>query len=186
MTRSSIQQGRPALTPADPSHRRQRPCARKAITPDASAAGTCDCPTRPATREGLAAINTVIGRGISVNVTLVFSLERYRAVQDACLTGLEEAGAAGHDLADIHSVGSCFVSRVDAKVDARLTALGTPDALALRGRTAVANARLAHQAFEERPARPAGRSWRRPARVRGGPCGRRPESRTPTIPTPCT
>ncbi|WP_435803699.1 transaldolase family protein [Streptomyces mirabilis] len=171
MTRSSIQQGRPALTPAGPSHRRQRPCARKAITPDASAAGTCDCPTRPATREGLAAINTVIGRGISVNVTLVFSLERYRAVQDACLTGLEEARAAGHDLADIHSVASFFVSRVDAEVDARLTALGAPDALARSRR---------------RPARPAGRSWRRPARVRGGPCGRRPESRTPTIPTPCT
>ncbi|MGW1208337.1 transaldolase [Streptomyces sp. NPDC002499] len=103
----------------------------------------------PATREGLAAITTVVARGISVNVTLVFSLERYRAVQDAYLTGLEEARAAGHDLADIHSVASFFVSRVDTEVDARLNALGTPEALALRGRTAVANARLAHQAFEE-------------------------------------
>ncbi len=103
----------------------------------------------PATREGLAAITAVIARGISVNVTLIFSLERYRAVQDAYLTGLEQARAAGHDLADIHSVASFFVSRVDSEVDARLDALGTPEALALRGRTAVANARLAHQSFEE-------------------------------------
>ncbi|MGQ4481408.1 transaldolase [Streptomyces sp. SAS_276] len=103
----------------------------------------------PATREGLAAITAVIARGISVNVTLIFSLERYRAVQDAYLTGLEQARAAGHDLADIHSVASFFVSRVDSEVDARLNALGTPEALALRGRTAVANARLAHQSFEE-------------------------------------
>ncbi|MFF3412524.1 transaldolase [Streptomyces sp. NPDC002742] len=103
----------------------------------------------PATSEGLAAITRVIAEGISVNVTLVFSLERYRAVMDAYLTGLERAKAAGHDLADIHSVASFFVSRVDTEVDRRLDALGTPEAQALKGKAAIANARLAHQAYQE-------------------------------------
>ncbi|WP_405834145.1 transaldolase [Streptomyces sp. NBC_01176] len=103
----------------------------------------------PATREGLAAITAVVAQGISVNVTLIFSLDRYRAVMDAYLTGLEQARAAGHDLADIHSVASFFVSRVDTEVDRRLDALGTPEAQALKGRAAIANARLAHQAYAE-------------------------------------
>ncbi|MCR1782937.1 transaldolase [Nocardioides carbamazepini] len=103
----------------------------------------------PATLEGLPAITAAIGAGISVNVTLIFSVERYRAVMDAYLTGLEQARAAGIDLATIQSVASFFVSRVDTEIDARLDKLGTDEALALRGQAAVANARLAYAAFEE-------------------------------------
>ncbi|MFJ9538520.1 transaldolase [Streptomyces sp. NPDC101225] len=103
----------------------------------------------PATKAGLPAITEVVGRGISVNVTLIFSLERYREVMDAYLAGLEKAQARGLDLATIHSVASFFVSRVDAETDKRLTVLGTDEALALRGRAALANARLAYEAYEE-------------------------------------
>jgi transaldolase len=103
----------------------------------------------PATVQGLAAITAVIAAGISVNVTLIFSLDRYRAVIDAYLTGLEQAREKGRDLATIHSVASFFVSRVDTEVDARLTAIGTPAAVALKGAAAVANARLAYQVYEE-------------------------------------
>ncbi|MFJ4695972.1 transaldolase [Streptomyces sp. NPDC088766] len=103
----------------------------------------------PATKAGLPAITEVIGLGISVNVTLIFSLERYREVMDAYLAGLEKAAARGVDLSTIHSVASFFVSRVDAEIDKRLTVLGTDEALALRGRAALANARLAYQAYEE-------------------------------------
>ncbi|MCF2127318.1 transaldolase [Strepomyces sp. STD 3.1] len=102
----------------------------------------------PATRAGLPAITEVIGAGISVNVTLIFSLERYGEVMDAYLAGLEKARAAGLDLADIHSVASFFVSRVDSEIDKRLTLLGTEEALALRGKAALANARLAYEAYE--------------------------------------
>src|SRR5487761_62773 len=103
----------------------------------------------PATQEGLAAITEVISQGISVNVTLIFSLERYRAVMDAYLSGLEQAYAAGRDLSSIRSVASFFISRVDAEVDARLDRLGTPEADALKGSAAIANARLAYQAHEQ-------------------------------------
>ncbi|MFC5722508.1 transaldolase [Streptomyces gamaensis] len=103
----------------------------------------------PATKAGLPAIAEVIGLGISVNVTLIFSLERYRAVMDAYLTGLEKAKAAGLDLSLIHSVASFFVSRVDTEIDKRLDALGTDEAKGLRGKAALANARLAYQAYEE-------------------------------------
>ncbi|MFF1833275.1 transaldolase [Streptomyces sp. NPDC058231] len=103
----------------------------------------------PATKAGLPAITEVIGRGISVNVTLIFSLERYRAVMDAYLAGLEKAKAAGLDLSKIHSVASFFVSRVDSEIDKRLDAIGTDEAKGLKGKAAVANARLAYQAFEE-------------------------------------
>ncbi|MFF6911509.1 transaldolase [Streptomyces sp. NPDC012466] len=103
----------------------------------------------PATRAGLPAITEVIGAGISVNVTLIFSLERYREVMDAYLAGLERARATGLDLSGIHSVASFFVSRVDAEIDKRLTVLGTEEALALKGRAALANARLAYEAYEE-------------------------------------
>ncbi|MFD7938895.1 transaldolase [Streptomyces sp. NPDC059755] len=103
----------------------------------------------PATRAGLPAITEVIGLGISVNVTLIFSLERYREVIDAYLAGLEKAAAKGLDLSTIHSVASFFVSRVDAEIDKRLTVLGTDAALALKGRAALANARLAYAAYEE-------------------------------------
>ncbi|MEU8983301.1 transaldolase [Streptomyces sp. NPDC058467] len=103
----------------------------------------------PATKAGLPAITEVIGRGISVNVTLIFSLERYREVMDAYLAGLEKAKAAGLDLSKIHSVASFFVSRVDTEIDKRLDALGTPEAKAARGKAGLANARLAYQAYEE-------------------------------------
>ncbi|MEU8569473.1 transaldolase [Streptomyces pathocidini] len=103
----------------------------------------------PATKAGLPAITEVISKGISVNVTLIFSLERYRAVMDAFLTGLERAKAAGLDLSQIQSVASFFVSRVDTEIDKRLDAQGTPEAAALRGKAALANARLAYEAYEE-------------------------------------
>ncbi|GLW99803.1 transaldolase [Microtetraspora sp. NBRC 16547] len=108
----------------------------------------------PATVEGLPAITRCIAEGISVNVTLIFSLERYRAVMDAWLEGLEKAKANGVNLATIESVASFFVSRVDTEIDARLDRVGTPEAAALKGRAAVANARLAFAAFEEVMASP--------------------------------
>ncbi|MFH8933149.1 transaldolase [Streptomyces griseosporeus] len=103
----------------------------------------------PATEAGLPAITAVLAEGISVNVTLIFSLERYRQVMDAYLAGLEQAAAKGLDLSAIHSVASFFVSRVDSEIDKRLTVLGTGEALALKGRAALANARLAYEAYEE-------------------------------------
>ncbi|MGB3439652.1 MAG: transaldolase [Actinophytocola sp.] len=103
----------------------------------------------PATEAGIPAITRTIAEGVSVNVTLIFSVERYRAVMGAYLDGLEQAKANGHDLAGIHSVASFFVSRVDSEVDKRLDAIGTDEAKALRGKAAVANARLAYAAFQE-------------------------------------
>ncbi len=103
----------------------------------------------PATEEGLPAITKTLAEGISVNVTLIFSVERYRAVIDAFFAGLEQAKANGHDLKGIHSVASFFVSRVDTEIDKRLDAIGTDAATALRGEAAIANARLAYAAFEE-------------------------------------
>ncbi|PZH15115.1 transaldolase [Streptomyces sp. NTH33] len=103
----------------------------------------------PATQAGLPAITETIANGISVNVTLIFSLERYRAVMDAYLSGLEKAREKGLDLSGIHSVASFFVSRVDTEIDRRIDELGTDEAKALRGKAGVANARLAYQAYEE-------------------------------------
>jgi transaldolase len=103
----------------------------------------------PAMEDGLPAISEAIGQGISVNVTLIFSVERHKLVMDAYLAGLETAKAAGHDLSTIHSVASFFVSRVDTEIDHRLDAIGTDEAAALRGRAGVANARLAYAAYQE-------------------------------------
>jgi transaldolase len=103
----------------------------------------------PATAEGLPAITAALAEGVNVNVTLIFSIERYRMVMDAYLAGLEQAAANGHNLASIHSVASFFVSRVDTEIDPRLDKIGTEEALALRGKAGVANARLAHAAFRE-------------------------------------
>ncbi|BCK56382.1 transaldolase [Nocardia wallacei] len=103
----------------------------------------------PATEEGLPAITKVIAEGISVNVTLIFSVARYRSVMGAYLDGLRNARIAGHDLARIHSVASFFVSRVDTEIDKRLEAIGTPQALALRGRAGIANARLAYAEYQD-------------------------------------
>jgi transaldolase len=104
----------------------------------------------PATPAGLPAITQCLSEGISVNVTLIFALERYGQVIDAFMAGLEGAAAAGHDLSSLRSVASFFVSRVDTEVDARLDKLGTPEAHALRGKAALANARLAYELFEQR------------------------------------
>jgi transaldolase len=103
----------------------------------------------PATIAGLEAIAEATGAGISVNVTLIFSLERHRAVINAYLTGLEKAKAAGIDLSTIHSVASFFVSRVDTEIDKRLVAIGTDDALSLKSKAGIANARLAYQVYEQ-------------------------------------
>src|SRR5690242_7903564 len=103
----------------------------------------------PAMEEGIPAITAVIAEGISVNVTLIFSVERHRAVMDAYLAGLEKAKEAGHDISKIHSVASFFVSRVDTEIDKRLEKIGSDEALALRGQAGVANARLAYAAYEE-------------------------------------
>jgi transaldolase len=103
----------------------------------------------PATKAGLPAITAVLAEGISVNVTLIFSVERHREVMDAYLAGLEKAREAGHDLSKIHSVASFFVSRVDTEIDKRLEKIGSDEALALRGEAGVANARLAYAAYQE-------------------------------------
>jgi len=103
----------------------------------------------PATPEGLSAITQVTSEGVSVNVTLIFALPRYRAVMDAYLSGLEQAAAHGRDLAAIRSVASFFISRVDTEVDTRLDQVATSQATQLKGKAAIANARLAHQAYEE-------------------------------------
>ncbi len=104
----------------------------------------------PATAAGLPAISQCLSEGISVNVTLIFSLERYGEVIDAFMAGLEQAGQAGHELGSITSVASFFVSRVDTEVDRRLDKIGTPEAVSLRGKAAIANARLAYQLYEEK------------------------------------
>ena len=103
----------------------------------------------PATQAGLAAITEVIAEGISVNVTLIFSLQRYREVIDAYMAGLEKAKANGHNLSKIHSVASFFVSRVDLEINKRLDAVATADARSLMNKSALANARLAYQVFEQ-------------------------------------
>jgi transaldolase len=102
----------------------------------------------PATTEGAPAITSVLAEGISVNVTLIFGLDRYDAVMDAYLAGLEQAKEAGRDLSQIHSVASFFVSRVDTEIDKRLDDLGADPAL--KGKAAVANARLAFEAYVEK------------------------------------
>lgn len=103
----------------------------------------------PATAAGLPAISATLAKGVSVNVTLIFSVQRHRAVMDAYLAGMEAAQRAGADLSQIHSVASLFVSRVDAEVDKRLEANGAEEALALLGQAGVANARLAYAAYRQ-------------------------------------
>jgi transaldolase len=103
----------------------------------------------PATQAGVPAITAVLAEGISVNVTLIFSLERYAQVIDAFLAGIEQAKENGHDISGIHSVASFFVSRVDTEVDKRLAAIGTDAAAALKSKAGIANARLAYELFEK-------------------------------------
>jgi transaldolase len=108
----------------------------------------------PATLEGLPAITASLAEGISVNVTLIFALERYGQVIDAFMTGLEQALEAGRDISRLASVASFFVSRVDTEVDSRLDKIGTPEAATLRGKAAIANARLAYELYEQRISTP--------------------------------
>ncbi len=141
----------------------------------------------PATRASLPAISQCLAEGISVNVTLIFSIERYRAVMDAFIDGMERARVAGHDLTNLASVASFFVSRVDTEVDKRLEKLGLR-----RGR------RAARQGGDrQRPARLPGlrgglrrralvRAGRRQAPSRSGRCGHPPASRTRRTTTRCT
>jgi transaldolase len=103
----------------------------------------------PATIPGLAAISEVLAEGISVNVTLIFSLHRYGLVIAAFKDGIDRARSNGHDLSKIHSVASFFVSRVDTEINQRLDAIGTEQALALKSKAALANARLAYELFEK-------------------------------------
>jgi len=104
----------------------------------------------PATPEGIPAITATLAEGISVNVTLIFSLQRYAEVIDAFMAGLEQAAANGHDISTMASVASFFVSRVDTEVDKRLAKIGTPEAQALKGKAAIANARLAYELYEQK------------------------------------
>ena len=101
----------------------------------------------PATDASLPAITQVLAEGISVNVTLIFSVDRYKQVIDAYNAGITQAAANGHDVSTIHSVASFFVSRMDTEVDNRLDAIGTDEARALKGKAGIANARLAYQLF---------------------------------------
>jgi transaldolase len=103
----------------------------------------------PATKPGLGAIEDCVAQGKNINVTLIFSLERYREVVEAYLRGLERLVARGGDPKGVHSVASFFVSRVDSEADKRLEAIGSKDALALRGKLAIANAKLAYEHFED-------------------------------------
>jgi transaldolase len=103
----------------------------------------------PATAAGLPAITAALANGISVNVTLIFSAQRHQAVMNAYLAGIEAAQQTGADLSQIHSVASLFVSRVDTEVDKRLEAIGTDEALELRGQAGVANAQLAYAAYQQ-------------------------------------
>jgi len=103
----------------------------------------------PATAAGIPAITRTLAEGVNVNVTLIFSVERYREVMAAFIDGLEQAAANGHNVAGIASVASFFVSRVDTEIDKRLEKIGTAEALALRGKAGIANSRLAYAAFQE-------------------------------------
>lgn len=123
----------------------------------------------PAIQAGLGAITTATAEGVSVNVTLIFGLDRYSEVMDAYITGLEQASAAGRDLSAIRSVASFFVSRVDTEVDKRLEEIRGDQAPSLRGKAGVANARLAYQRFQAVLA--TGR-WQRLAAA--GACPQRP------------
>jgi transaldolase len=112
----------------------------------------------PATSQGVPAVQAMIAEGRSINITLIFSVARYAEVIDAYLAGLETLAEGGGDLAWVHSVASFFVSRVDTEVDRRLDAIGTSEALALRGQAAVAQAKLAYRLFGDRFA---GERWER-------------------------
>src|SRR5436305_6072610 len=103
----------------------------------------------PATKPGLGAIEDCVAHGKNINVTLIFSLQRYKEVVEAYLRGLERRLASGGKPSEVHSVASFFVSRVDTEADKRLEKIGSPEALALRGKLAIANARLAYEHYQQ-------------------------------------
>lgn len=125
----------------------------------------------PATIEGLPAITALIADGISVNVTIIFSVERYKEVLEAFMTGLELRLSHGNSITEIHSVASFFISRVDSEVDAQLKALGTEAATALLGKTAINNARLAYQEFINLKIPFVGKHWLKMAPISSGHSG---------------
>lgn len=102
----------------------------------------------PATPEGIPAVRRCIAAGININITLMFSMEQYQAVAEAYISGLEDRLAAGGAIAGIASVASVFVSRIDSLIDAQLNNIGTPEALALQGKAAIANTKLTYQLFK--------------------------------------
>ena len=130
----------------------------------------------------------MIAEGRNINVTLIFSLERHQEVMDAYLAGLEEYGAnPGADLSRVASVASFFISRVDTEVDRRLEAIGSPEALALRGKAAIAQGKLAYKQFRATfSGDPLGRARRLAAPACSAPSGRARRPRTPPTPTPST
>ena len=138
----------------------------------------------PAARQGLPAIAGCLAEGISINVTLIFSLQRYDEVMGAFLDGMERASQAGHDLSSIGSVASFFVSRVDTEIDSRLNKIGTSEAAGLRGRAAIANARLAYQHYEQVFSAPRWTALSAAGAGRSGRCGPRRRSRIRRIQTP--
>jgi transaldolase len=140
----------------------------------------------PATQAGLPAIAQCLAEGISINVTLIFSLRRYASVIEAFLDGMERAHAADRDLSNLMSVASFFVSRVDTEIDKRLDQIGTPKARALKGKAAIANARLAHEHYERAFAGDPGARYWRPVRTRSGRCGPPQVSRIRPMTTPGT
>ena len=108
----------------------------------------------PGTANGVPAVRQMISEGRNINITLLFSLERYDEIIEAYVSGLEAFAAGGGNVADVHSVASFFVSRVDTEVDRRLEAMGTDEALALRGKAAVAQAQCAYKLFRQRSSGP--------------------------------
>jgi transaldolase len=137
----------------------------------------------PATVEGLPAITATLAQGISVNVTLIFSLERYRQVMDAFLSGLEQAKANGHDLTKMGSVASFFVSRVDTEVDKRLDKIGTDEAKALMGKAAIATPSSRTRRTPRSSPPTAGRHWPTPGAHPQRPLWASTSTRTPSTGT---
>jgi transaldolase len=137
----------------------------------------------PATLQGLVAIEEMISRGKSINVTLIFSLERYREVVRAYIRGVKRLVESGGDPSDVRSVASFFVSRIDSEADQRLEELGADD---LEGRLAIANAKIAYQIYKQVFGGSRWRSLGKEAPTGSVSCGPRPRPRTPITPTPST
>jgi transaldolase len=143
-----------------------------------SSAAQC-APKIPATEAGIVAIEESIALGHSINVTLIFSLERYAAVVEAYLRGLRRAADAGRDLTTIHSVASFFISRLDTAADRLLEQDAPRSALKLRGQLGIASAKLAYQHFQEAFHGPRWEALRAYGATPQRPCGRPPRPKMP-------